>query len=198
MSCFSVTPSRAVPFKSGSYWVMRSSGSGFYPLLSQRPPARKPPICPRNATSRALSWYCLLPVFIGHFAIFQHQHAADVLAFQVILKIVNLTLHLIAGIGERFFCGQQRRCVAVAEHIARVVAVVIAKAHHAIGPAPVSMVCASGSLASKGVGQVVRSVPLQAAMTAGESRLLTTSAASSVRFVLIFIFISFGSGRTSV
>ena len=75
-------------------------------------------------------------IFIGHFAIFQHQHAADVLAFQVILKIVNLTLHLIAGIGERFFCGQQWRSVAVAEHVPCVVAVVIAKAHHAIGLAP--------------------------------------------------------------
>ena len=50
--------------------------------------------CPESGVGIA---FC--QIFPGHFAIFQHQHAADVLAPQVILQIPGLTVHPIACVG---------------------------------------------------------------------------------------------------
>ena len=70
-------------------------------------------------------------IFPGDFTIFQHQHTADVLALQVILQIPGVAVERIAGIGQLFFSALQRRRGAVAEDIAGIVAIVIAKANHA-------------------------------------------------------------------
>ena len=45
-------------------------------------------------------------IFVGNLTLFEYQKTGDVLALQVIIKIVGFAIDLVTGIGERFLRGQ--------------------------------------------------------------------------------------------
>lgn len=75
-------------------------------------------------------------ILVCDLAVLQHQQAGHVLMLQVVLQRVALAVHFVRHVGQHAGGVDERRGRAMVEHVARIVAIVVAKADHAIRLAP--------------------------------------------------------------